>query len=348
MDWATSGSRKEISNHHRARRFLALSCFLCGALLLTLAGCDTESVLIPDDSSELDTAMRILGSDSAVLAYGDVQHHFGVMAGLLEEFDEQTEAMDEVMSEVFERTGIQLDEDIHGVYVGLNYLNDDTEGALVVFVDFDQESVVERITQESDVTRIESSWPVDAFSPDNEHAPAIAFVEGSLIILGSDADVLTTLLARTYEESTSSLPSGAMFDKISSHYNWAMIRDLDQALQGERDFELDGVAAMILPAVRSVRDVGIGVSSDGESVEAQLFLDPTDQMASDDLESLLSGVKGMARLQFNGNDEVKSLIEKIEIDQDDGLVEVSFEADRDDLEALEYALKPQFDRKGRN
>ncbi len=351
MDWATSGSRKEISNHHRARRLLAVSCFLCGALLLTLAGCDTEGVVVSDDSSELETALRILGSDSAILAHSDVEHEFSVMTDLISERGAGVEDLEQLMAEVYAHTGIQLDENLHGAYFGVSELEEDASGALVAFVDFDQGAVIEKFLEESEVTSLDSQWPVDAYALGPHESAAVAFVEGTMVILSSDAEHLELLLDRTYNESAATLPSSQLFEEISEHYNWALIRDIDAVLNSELDFNLDleGEGSMLIPVVRSVRHIGVGVSTDGESFEMEMYLAPTSEIQAGDLKSVLSGVKGIARLQFHDNDELKALVEKFDIEESNGLVQVSIEVDRDDLENFENAFKSEFEgRKSRS
>ena len=100
MDSAIFGSRKETSDHSPSLRLSGLTTLLLGLFVLTLSACDAESMLDVDQSSELDTAMRILSVESGVLAHADVSHQLDLLTDFLPEGQEEARELEEALSEI--------------------------------------------------------------------------------------------------------------------------------------------------------------------------------------------------------------------------------------------------------
>jgi len=326
-----------ISKHNRARRWLALTCFLAGGMMFTLAGCDSEAMLA-SSNSEQETALRILGSDSAMLMRADVEHQMDVMRDWMPNSDEMTARLEEMMGEVDAHTGIRLDEDVHGVYMGMSGLQENAHIGVLVFIDYDADDVVDRLDAETEVRRIDTEWPVNAFAIGDGSEMAVAFAEGSLIILARGEAHLRTLLDCAYDESAP-VAMDDLLTMISEYDSWMIARDLDQAIAQMDLAELQGSASMIRPVVASVQHLAVGTDTNADRISMEVLVDPVDAVDAKDLENLFSGAKAMLRMQVRESKEMSDMVEGIEVGSKSGFVTLEFEIDRADVERLETALR---------
>ena len=340
MLWHFSGSSNAISNRHRARRALGLSFLFGGFLMMTLTGCDTEAMLVPD-SSDRDTALRILGTDARVMGFVDIEGQMAVSREIMQREADMAEAMDQLKDRVFEATGIQVDQDVHGAYVAIEDLNENAQGALLAFVDFDQEHVTQELESEAEIVRLDTEWPVDAYTArEGADTMAIAFAEGRLVIITTGADRLRALLARAYDESVPAVMDDLMAS-VADHDTWMVVRGLDELSADMPGENVSGQAALIRPLLTSLQDVAMGIDNDAESIESRFLIRPVASVSVDDYENLLSGVRAMMRLQLRDYDAALDMVNKIEIDARDEWVELSMQADHDELEAMANELREE-------
>lgn len=340
MLWHFTGSSNAISNRHRVRRALGLSFLFGGFIMMTLTGCDAEAMLAPD-SSDQDTAMRILGTDARIMGFVDIEGQMAVSRDIMQREADIAEAMDHLMERIFDATGIHLDQDVHGAYLAIDDLDENAQGTLLAFLDFDQEHVVREIEAEADITRIETEWPVDAYTARKEgDTMAIAFAEGRMVIITTGTDRLRTLLARAYDESAPAAMDDLMAS-VADHDTWMVVRGLDELSANMPGDNLSGQAAMIRPLLTSVNDIAMGVDNDVDSIESRFLIRPVASVSVDDYENLLSGVRAMMRLQLREFDAALDMVNKIEIDARDEWVELSMEADHDELEAMAEQLREE-------
>lgn len=337
MDLASTGSQNVISKHNRARRWLALTCFLAGGMMFTLAGCDSEAMLA-SSNTEQETALRILGSDSAMLMRADVEHQMDVMREWMPNSEDMTARLEEMMDEIDAHTGIRLDEDVHGVYMGMTGLQENANVGMLIFIDYDADDAVDRLDAENEVQRIDTEWPVDAFTIGEDAEIAVAFAEGSLIILARGEAHLRSLLNRAYDESAP-VAMDELLTMIAEHDSWMIARNVDQAI-GQMDLnELAGSAAMIRPVVASIQHLAVGTDTSADQLSMTLLVDPVDAVDANDLEKLFSGAKAMLRMQVRDMNELADLVEGIEVGTDNGFVTLEFDLNRADIERLESAMR---------
>lgn len=330
----------EHSYVHRARRTLGFVFLVCAAIVLTLTGCDSEGMLTAD-SSERDTALRILRVDSRMLAYADVENQIDVARQMMGQNAEQQAMMEEGLERVFEMTGIRVDEDVHSVYMGLTGFSNDAEGGVVAFAEFDQDAVVDQAASMEEVTRIDTDWPVDAFGIEgHENDPAVAFAEGSLIIMASSADHLAAMLDRAYQEG-GSVSLDPMLAEVADRNSWMIVRGIGDYTNEIPESDLGAQLAMARPLLTSLEDLAIGMDQDAESMAAEAIIRPNDSVSVDDYANLLSGVRAMMRLQFRDLDVAMEMIDDIEIEAEDAWVSLEFEFDQGDMERLGEELREE-------
>lgn len=344
---AIFGSRKETSDHPPSRRLSGLTALVLGVFVLSLAACDAESMLDVNQSSELDTAMRILNVESGVLAHADMSHQLDLLTDFLPEGQEEARELEEALSEIYDHTGINVKEDVHGVYFGIDMGGRQEDGGVLVFVDFDQDEIIQKIEYETEVIPLETAWPVDAFVLEDRGSGAVAFIDGSIVILASNEYYLEDLLERAFSDEDYSFSGDALFEEVSSHHNWVLVRDLAQALDAQGDLRLEGPSAMILPVIRAVQDFAAGVDFSDDRVEVSLYLAPSGNIKADDLKSVIGGVRSLARMQFNRNDELVELLQRIQIGSNNDLVEVSIEMDMEDLERFQQMTEKSVGKRRR-
>lgn len=332
----------EHSHVHRARRTLGFAFLVCAAIVLTLTGCDSEGMLTAD-SSERDTALRILRVDSRMLAYADVDDQIDVTRQMMGRNAEQQAMMEEGLERVFEMTGIRIDEDVHAVYMGLTDFTDDAEGGVVAFVDFDADAVADQAASMEEVARVDTDWPVDAYVMEgHDGEAAIAFAEGSLVILASSLGHLETMLDRAYEEG-GPVQTDAMLAEVADHNSWMIVRGISDYTNEIPESDLPTEIAMARPLLTSLEDIAVGMNQDAESMAAKALVRPTTSVSVDDYANLLSGVRAMMRLQFRDLDVAMEMIDDIEIDAEDAWVALSFEFNQDDMERLSEELREEMD-----
>lgn len=334
------GSDYERSNVHRARRTLGMMFLVCAAFVFTLTGCDSEGMLTAD-SSERDTALRILGVDSPMLAFADVDDQIDVARQMMGRDAQQQAMMEEGLNQVFEMTGIRVDEDVHAVYMGLTGFSNDAEGGMVAFVDFDQEAVADQAASMDGVVRFDTDWPVDAYSlAGQEGNAAVAFAEGSLVLLASGRDHLETMLERAYEEG-GSVQTDGMLAQVADRNSWMIVRNIGDYTNEIPQSDLGTELAMVLPLLTSLEDVAVGMNQDAETMAAKAIIRPNNSVSVDDYANLLSGVRAMMRLQFRDLDVATEMIDEINIDAEEEWVSLSFEVDREDMERLSEELREE-------
>jgi len=317
-----------------------LAFFACAALILTLTGCDSEAMLAAD-SSDRDTALRILQVDSRMLAFADVENQLATSRRMLGDNEEFEAMMDEVMARVEKMTGVRMEEDLHSVYVGLSDFGDDPRGGVVAFVDFDQDALSRQAADTEGVVRLDTNWPVDAYTVEGrDRGASVAFAEGSLILFASDARVLTGMLDRAYGES-SAVTMDPLLATVADRNTWFVARDAGRLMNELPASGGSPEMAMIRPLLAGIQDVAFGMDQDGERMSSEFLIRPNDNVTVDDYESLLSGVRAMLRLQFRDFDVASDMIDRIDIDAEDEWVSLSMDVNREEMERLEEELREE-------
>ena len=331
----------ERSRLHRARRALGLAFFACAALALTLTGCDTEAMLSPD-SSDRDTALRILQTDSRILAFADVDSQMDTAMRVMGEEGHQA-MVAEGLERVYEMTGIRMDEDVHGIYLGIQDFTGEGRGGMVAFVDFDQENIASRAADLEEVTRMDTNWPVDAFMIDGRvNGPAVAFAEGTLVMMASDADMLRGMLDRAYQEGGAAVLDPLMA-QVADRDTWFVARGISEFVDQLPASSGSTEMAMIRPLLGGIEDMAFGMDQDGESMSSETLIRPNDSVAVDDYESLLSGVRAMLRLQLRDYETAADMINRIDIDAEDEWVSMKMSIDREEIERLEEEIREEME-----
>ncbi|MDA0379088.1 MAG: hypothetical protein O3C45_04580 [Bacteroidetes bacterium] len=340
MLWHFSGSSSAISDRHRIRRTLGLSFLFGGVLLMTLTGCDSEAMLAPD-TSDRDTALRVLGTDARMMAFVDVENQMTMVRDLAERNTEMAEAMDEMLKTVLEETGIRVEEDVHGIYVAIQDFSANAEGAALAFVDFDQDRAAEAIKQESDFVRVETEWPVDAFTLEKEGASmAVAFVEGQLVMLATSASRLQAMLDRAYADAARP-EMDALMAAVADHDSWMVVRHLDEYASGLADGEASGQTALLMPIMTSLQDLAVGSDQDAETMESRILIRPVASVAVDDYAQLITGARAMMRMQVRDLPAARDLIDDIDIRSEAEWVRVDMSVQREDIEEIGRQLSEE-------
>ena len=331
----------EHTHLHRARRVLGLAFFVCAALLLTLTGCDSEAMLATD-SSDRDTALRILQPDSRLLAFADVDNQMDTALRLMGEEGHQA-MFEEGIERLYEMTGIRVDEDVHGIYMGMHDFAGNGRGGLVAFVDFNQENVASRAADLEEVVRVDTDWPVDAFMVNGRsHSPAIAFAEGSLVILASDADLLRGMLDRAYQQEES-VAMDAMLAEVADRDSWFIARGISEFVDELPTSGGSSELAMVRPLLGGLQDIAFGMDQDGETMSSETIIRPSENVAVEDYESLLSGVRAMLRLQLRDYEMATEMINRIDIDAEDEWVSLKMTVDREEMERLQEEIREEME-----
>ncbi len=336
----TSPADYEMSGIHRARRAMGIAFFLCAALMLTLTGCDSEAMLTAD-SSDRDTALRILQTDSRMLAFADVETQMDASMRMMGDDADYQAMVEEGLQQVYEMTGVRVDEDVHSVFVAIDDFSDDANGGVVAFVDFDQDEVASQAASIDEVERIDSDWPVDAFVIDgkNEEA-AVAFAEGSLVLLATDVDHLRRMLDRAYGDS-GPVSLDPMLAEVADRESWMIVRGLDDYTENMSMGDVPADLAMMQPLLSSLENMAVGFDQDGDSMSAEVLIQPNASVSVDDYANLLTGIRAMMRLQFRDLDVASEMVDRIDIEADGEWVSLEMEIDREDMERLEEELREE-------
>jgi hypothetical protein len=336
----TAVSAYKHSFVHRARRSLGFAFLVCAAFVLTLTSCDSEGMLTAD-SSERDTALRILRVDSRMLAYADVDDQIDMARQMMGMDAEEQVMMEEGLERVFEMSGIRIDEDVHAVYMGLTDFSDAAEGGIVAFVDYDPDAVANQAASMDEVVRIDTGWPADAYTlKDQDNGAAIAFAEGSLVVLASSRDYLETMLDRAYEEG-GLVSTDDMLSEVADRKSWMIVRGIGEYTNEIPESEMPIEIAMARPLLTSLEDMAIGMNQDTESMDATVLIRPSGSVTVEDYANLLSGVRAMMRLQLRDLDVAMEMIDDIEIKAENEWVALSLDFDHADMERLGDELREE-------
>ena len=335
MDWDSSGSIVEISDMYlsarrKARRSLAIVFALLALIVLPLAGCDSESLLSsPGSDSEL--ALRVLDNNAMILGHIDISSGLEFIRSFAPEADLDGLNTEEGYSELVSRTGIDPLTDIKGAYFALSQAENDTDGALLMFIDFDQVDLIELIEEQEEMIRLTSTDFGDAFrSPDDELF--IAFHEGRLMLLASTESELV----RMSDRMTDGGPSAAhdeLIQKVNRNQHWAVIRNVDQALL--EGVDLAGELGQLGQISSTIEEIGLSASFTTDDIEASLFIRPIENVSPEDLESLIAGIRAAARIQLAETPEILEFTDRFDISSDSRFVEVSIELETEELRELQ-------------
>lgn len=340
MLWHFSGSTNAISDRHRIRRALGLTFFFGGILMMTLTGCDSEAMM-NQGASDRDTALRVLGTDARMMAFVDVENQMALTRDFAERNGELAAAMDSVLKRVLEETGIRIDEDVHGVYVAVQDFTDNAEGAAVAFLEFDQDRATAIIRNTDEFTRVDTQWPVDAFTVEKEGVSfAMAFVEGRLVMLATGTAKLQTMLDRAYAESDRAMMDPLM-EAVADRDSWMIVRHLDEYTAELAGAELEGQAALLKPLMTSLQDVAIGVDQDSRSMESRILIQPVPSIEVEDYARLITGVRAMMRMQVRDLPAARDLVDDIEINSRDAWVQIDMAVDLEDMDELAEQLREE-------
>lgn len=322
------------STIHRTRRALGLAFFVCAALVLTLTGCDSEAMLSAD-STDRDTALRILQTDSRMLAFADIESQYDAATRLMGDDPEQMAMLEEGLERLYEMTGIRMEEDVHSVYVGMQDFSNAPRGGIVAFVDFDQNEVAEQAAELEGVVRLDSDWPVDAYSVESQDGgAAIAFAEGSLVLMATNTAVLRNMLDRAYQEE-GTISMDPLLAEVADRDSWFVARGVGEFMDDLPPSGGSTEMALVRPLLGGIQDLAFGMDQDGESMSSQVLIRPNDTVTVDDYESLLSGVRAMLRLQVRDLDVASEMVNRIDIEADDDWVSLEMSMDREEMERLE-------------
>jgi hypothetical protein len=340
MLWHFSGSTNAISDRHRIRRTLGLTFLFGGVLMMTLTGCDSEA-MTDQGASDRETALRVLGTDARMMAYVDVENQIALTREMAERNGELAQVMDSVMKRVLDETGIRVEEDVHGIYVAIQDFTDNAEGGALAFVEFDQDRATSVIKQTDEFVRLDTQWPVDAFTvEDGGEAIAVAFVEGRLVMLATSSTRLQAMLDHAYAESGRP-EMDPLMEAVADRDSWMIIRHLDEYASDFANAEVDGEAALLKPLMTSLQDVAIGVDQDSESMDSRILIRPISAVEVEDYARLITGARALMRMQVRELPAAQGLIDDIDIRSEDGWVRVDMEVNLDDIEEIGAQLREE-------
>ena len=348
MDWDSSGSIVEISKaappnaavshtgsgaRRIARHTFVMACALMVLVLIPLSGCDTESLLSsPDSDAEL--ALRILDGEAMMIGHVDIKSGLSFVQSFVPEADMDNLNSDENYLEFKAKTGIDLMTDVKSAYFALSQSGDGANGAMLMFMDFDQSSLVQLMEEQADMTRLNSTDFTDAFQSPNSEI-MVGIHDGSMMVLASSEDELARMSDRMSDGTLSTLPSD-LLQKVSRNQHWAIIRNVDQVLAQGLDLgnNLGSELGQLGQIAGTIGEIGISASFTSTDIFSSMFIRPTDNISPADLESLIKGLRAAARIQFQEVPDLLEMAERLDVSSDARFVEISVEVSMQELRDL--------------
>ena len=139
------------------------------------------------------------------------------------------------------------------------------------------------------------------------------------------------MIARSQRSDGGFSLDDALFNAVKSREHWLVVRNVDGMLSEVGNLATGDQFAQLMPAVKAVQSVAVGLNTSGSDIEGALFIQPNSQVSAKDLASVFSGFRAAARMQFEGEEIILDQIEKLDIDTSNGLVRIRMENDKDEL-----------------
>jgi hypothetical protein len=334
MDWDISGSTAGISkvwdrHHVRARRSLAISCFMLGLALFVLAGCDSES-LFGGSSSETEKALGMFDASFLVVAHIDLDRGFESLEDVLRESQHNLDDLDRAMEEVSTYLGINPRNDIHDVYVALSGIDSMAIGSLIAFVDFNQDEMITRLESVSELRKVETAGKTDSYRFEDRENMQFSLIDGTMIVVSNNDDQLNKMISRS-NDSVPSSSNDAMLQLLDKRESWVMVRNVDVLLADMDDVEGNTELAELLPTIKAITSVGAGLNTSSGDFEGVVYIEPRPDVTAKDFASLISGFRAAARLAIEDGSEISDLLEEFDISTEKDLVRISLDIGEDSL-----------------
>ena len=335
MDWDISGSTVGISkvwdrNHVRARRSIAATCIVVSLFLLVLSGCDSES-MFGSSSSASERALQIVDPASVVLAHVDIDKGLESIDSFVFQSEEAKQEMDSAMNEISSLMGFNPREDVHHLFLSVSSMDRSARMGMIAFVDFDQQTMTSRLNEAEELSKTSSAGKTDIYQLFDSEEVQFAFVDGNMIFVSNEANALDGMIARSQRSDGGFSLDDALFNAVKSREHWLVVRNVDGMLSEVGNLATGYQFAQLMPAVKAVQSVAVGLNTSGSDIEGALFIQPNSQVSAKDLASVFSGFRAAARMQFEGEEIILDQIEKLDIDTSNGLVRIRMENDKDEL-----------------
>lgn len=327
---------------------------LCLVAMLSLAGCDAEN-LFGGDSSDTDTALRILDPSASVLVHINVEKGIDTLMDEFSPTSEEQGELDEVMNRVAEMLGINPQEDIHHIYIAISAfsnLGDSTLGysnrrdstlgysafaptfGMVVLTDFDQEKLIARLASEMEVQQVRAAGKSAVYQIAGEKGAQFSLVDGKMILLSNDTAYLSRMTDKALDDDAMVPQKDDLQKRVGKMESWVVVRDLGK-LHPEMNFQkLDGDLAQALRIAKTIDAVAMGLSTTGNDLEGVLFIQPQVGVDAEDIANVLGGLRAAARLQLQDQPELLDRVEDIDIETVKNLVKVSGETSKEDIRSF--------------
>ncbi|NQV73454.1 hypothetical protein HQ496_10040 [bacterium] len=335
MDWDISGSTVGISkvwdrNHVRARRSLAATCIVVSLFLLVLSGCDSES-MFSSSSSSAERALQIMDPASVVLAHVDIEKGLESIDSFVFQSEEAKQKLDSAMNEISALMGFNPREDVHHLFLSVSSLDKSARMGMVAFVDFDQPTMTSRLNEAEELSKTSSAGKTDIYQLLDAEAVQFALVDGNMILVSNEANSLDGMITRSQRTDGGFNLDDALLNAVKSREHWLVVRNVDGMLSEVGNLTPGDQFAQLLPAIRAVQSIAVGLNTSGSDIEGALFIEPNAQVSAKDLASVLGGFRAAARIQLEGQDEILDQLENLDIDTSNGLVRIRMENDKDEL-----------------
>lgn len=314
---------------HPARSFGAALTALA-LLVLVVAGCgDGGSATLSESTTEAST---LLPASSSFVSMIDLQHirdNSPEGSALFERFS-MDDADGSEARQRLEAMGVDVDEDIHRVYVGGSL--DDNEPVVLVYGSFDADAINTYIQNEmeggdmTDDVKMATVRGRTVFSGmrDADEEPFAATVASSnLVVMGRESTV-SDVLARLDGEGDGSLADTSEKMELirkaaTGKSGWVTVMNVaeNDMLNPSGDSDMSRLASVVRSATAAM------TFTDGGALDTRVSLKAADGASAADIADLTRGLVGLAKRQVKEERDLRDVLESVTVEDQGDEVEVT-------------------------
>ena len=248
--------------------------------------------------------------------------------------------LEEQLEEFIAATGFDPYNDLQEVYVAMEEIKGETpEISAVAYASIDPEQLQNFVKEEAGNELLQRTYRgVDIFVVDKGLAPSFSFVNEDMIIAASNTYLLEDMIDRLQGEGASLSGNADMMELVTQastgQSGWVVAQKPEMNSNMRSSRSLNEFGEMADQVWMAVDYAVLALNIESEGLDGQAFLYPNDDVAAEDLSSLMNGMVALVKASPEVDQEMLDVLDDIRAKAHGDYVQVGMYVENDMIEKI--------------
>ncbi len=311
-------------------RSLGTALATLALLVFVVAGCgDGGSAALSESTTEATTLLPASSAFVSMIDFNHIRDNSPEGSELFDRFSmDDTDGAE--ARERLEAMGVDIDEDIHRVYLGGSV--DDNEPVILVYGSFDADAINTYIQEEMEggdmaddvtMTTVRNRTVFSGMNNAAEEPFAATVASSTLVVMGRESTVGDVLARLDGEDRESLADTPEKMDLIrkaaTGKSGWLTVMNIadNDMLNPSGDSDMARLASVVRSATAAM------TFTDGGALDTRVSLKAADGASAADIADLTRGLVGLAKRQVKEERDLRDVLESVSVEDQGDEVEVT-------------------------